>query len=111
MIGVKEGMKFVAFKEGKVIKHSKTGEVLDVETIETGLIEIKDVRDKTASASSCRKRIRTAHRLWHHGAQFEQGQPGRGARGEYARPAAGFRRTRQLPAQDLPSNETPEGTV
>jgi hypothetical protein len=35
-------------KEGRVIKHSKTGEVLDVETIETGLIEIKDVRDKTA---------------------------------------------------------------
>ena len=48
MIGVKPGMKFVAFREGKVIKHPKTGEVLDVETIEIGLIEIKDVRDKTA---------------------------------------------------------------
>lgn len=49
-IGVRPGMKFVVFKEGKVIKHPKTGEVLDVETIETGLIEIKDVRDKTSSA-------------------------------------------------------------
>lgn len=48
LIGVKPGMKFVAYKEGKVIKHPKTGAVLDVETIEIGLIEIKDVRDKTA---------------------------------------------------------------
>jgi len=47
-IGVRPGMKFIVFKEGKIIKHPKTGEVLDVETIETGLIEIKDVKDKTA---------------------------------------------------------------
>jgi len=49
LIGVKSGMKFIAFTEGKVIKHPKTGEVLDVETIETGIIEITDVRDKTAN--------------------------------------------------------------
>lgn len=49
LIGVKPGMKFISFKEGKVIKHPKTGEVLDVETIETGIIEITDVRDKTAT--------------------------------------------------------------
>ena len=48
-MGVKPGMKFIAFKEGKVIKHPKTGEVLDVEIIETGLIEIRDVRTKTAT--------------------------------------------------------------
>ncbi len=48
LIGVKPGMKFVAYKEGKVIKHPKTGAVLDVETIEIGIIEIRDVRDKTA---------------------------------------------------------------
>jgi TolB-like protein len=48
-IGVRPGMKFVAFKEGKVIKHPKTGEVLDVETIEIGLIEVKDVKEKTAT--------------------------------------------------------------
>ena len=47
-IGVRPGMKFIVFKEGKIIKHPKTGEVLDVETIETGLIEVKDVKDKTA---------------------------------------------------------------
>ncbi len=50
-IGVRPGMKFVAFKEGKVIKHPKTGEVLDVETIEIGLIEIRDVRDKTSTGT------------------------------------------------------------
>lgn len=48
-IGVRPGMKFVVFKEGKVIKHPKTGEVLDVETIETGIIEIMDVREKTST--------------------------------------------------------------
>jgi TolB-like protein len=47
-IGVRPGMKFIVFKEGKIIKHPKTGEVLDVETIETGLIEIRDVKEKTA---------------------------------------------------------------
>jgi TolB-like protein len=47
-MGVKPGMKFVAFKEGKVIRHPKTGEVLDVETVELGEIEIRDVRAKTS---------------------------------------------------------------
>jgi hypothetical protein len=49
LIGVRPGMRFVAYKEGKVIKHPKTGEVLDIETIETGIIEITDARDKTAN--------------------------------------------------------------
>lgn len=48
-IGVKSGMTFIVFKEGKVIKHPKTGEVLDVETIDVGEIEIRDVREKTAT--------------------------------------------------------------
>jgi len=48
--GVRTGMQFIVFKEGKVIKHPKTGEVLDVERIETGSIEIKEVKDKTADA-------------------------------------------------------------
>ncbi|MHB8845400.1 MAG: FlgO family outer membrane protein [Nitrospirota bacterium] len=48
-IGVRPGMKFVVFKEGKVIKHPKTGEVLDVETIEIGIIEVMDVREKTST--------------------------------------------------------------
>lgn len=49
LMGVKPGMRFIAFKEGRIIKHPKTGEVLDVETIETGEIEITDVRAKTAT--------------------------------------------------------------
>jgi len=44
--GVKKGMKFSIFKDGDVIKHPKTGEVLDVERIETGIIEINEVREK-----------------------------------------------------------------
>lgn len=48
--GVKEGMRFIVYKEGKVIKHPKTGEVLDVEKIQTGKIEIRSVRDNMAEA-------------------------------------------------------------
>ena len=48
--GVRTGMQFIVFKEGKVIKHPKTGEVLDIERIETGSVEIKAVKDKTAEA-------------------------------------------------------------
>ncbi|MCK5404527.1 MAG: hypothetical protein KAI75_04825 [Desulfobulbaceae bacterium] len=44
--GVKSDMEFVVYKEGKVIKHPKTGEVLDVERIQTGKVKIKTVRDK-----------------------------------------------------------------
>jgi len=50
-MGVKPGMEFVAFREGKVLKHPKTGEVLDVETIVIGEIEITDARDKTSTAT------------------------------------------------------------
>ena len=46
--GVKRGMRFMAFKEGRIIKHPKTGEVLDVERIQTGIVEIKKVNEKTA---------------------------------------------------------------
>lgn len=48
--GVKVGMKFIVFKEGQVIKHPKTGEVLDVERIETGTIKITKVRKKICKA-------------------------------------------------------------
>jgi TolB-like protein len=48
--GVKPGMRFVVYKEGRVIKHPKTGEVLDIERIETGTIEIFDVKMKTSDA-------------------------------------------------------------
>lgn len=54
-IGVKPGMKFIAFKEGNVIKHPKTGQVLDVETIEIGEIEVTDVREKTALGAVLRE--------------------------------------------------------
>src|SRR5512137_100661 len=47
-VGARTGMRFIAFKEGRVIKHPKTGEVLDVETIEVGEIEVTEVREKTA---------------------------------------------------------------
>ncbi len=48
--GVKSGMRFIVFKEGQIIKHPKTGEVLDVERIETGKITITTVSQKICTA-------------------------------------------------------------
>lgn len=48
--GIRPGMRFLVFKEGEVIKHPKTGEVLDVLLKETGRIEVVHVMDKTADA-------------------------------------------------------------
>ncbi len=49
--GVKSGMKFIVYKEGQVIKHPKTGEVLDVERIQTGIISIASVMQKICKAT------------------------------------------------------------
>jgi len=48
MAGVREEMEFSVYKEGKIIKHPKTGAVIDVQRIETGKIRITNVRDKIA---------------------------------------------------------------
>ena len=48
--GVKVGMRFIVYKEGNVIKHPKTGEVLDIETLETGKVKITRVRRNIANA-------------------------------------------------------------
>jgi len=48
--GVKTGMEFIVFKEGKVIKHPKTGEVLDVQRLTVGRLVVVNVRDKIAEA-------------------------------------------------------------
>jgi hypothetical protein len=50
LAGVKGDMEFMVFKEGKVIKHPKTGEVLDIEKIETGKLKITEVNNKIATA-------------------------------------------------------------
>lgn len=47
--GAKVGKRFIVFKEGKTIKHPKTGEVLDIERIEIGEVEVKAVKEKTAT--------------------------------------------------------------
>lgn len=48
--GLQTGMEFIVFKEGDVIKHPKTGEVLEVEQIRTGLIKITEFTANTATA-------------------------------------------------------------
>ena len=48
--GIKLGMRFIVFKEGNIIKHPKTGEILDIEKKETGLIEVTSVLDKISKA-------------------------------------------------------------
>jgi len=48
--GVKEGMEFIVYKEGQILRHPKTKEILDVETVETGKIVITKVRNKISKA-------------------------------------------------------------
>lgn len=58
--GVKRGMHFIVFREGNVIKHPKTGEVLDVEMIKTGMIEIMSIGDNIARANILEEREQDA---------------------------------------------------
>ncbi len=48
--GVKPGMRFIVFKEGLPIKHPKTGEILDIQKIQMGSIEIAEVKRNTSDA-------------------------------------------------------------
>lgn len=48
--GVQEGMPFTISKEGKVIKHPVSGEILDVERVETGTATVTAVLDKISKA-------------------------------------------------------------
>ncbi|MDF1576886.1 MAG: FlgO family outer membrane protein [Desulfurivibrionaceae bacterium] len=49
--GIKPDMEFMVFKEGSVVKHPKTGEVLDVELIQSGKLKIIGVSQKIARAT------------------------------------------------------------
>ncbi|MEK7841471.1 MAG: FlgO family outer membrane protein, partial [Deltaproteobacteria bacterium] len=49
LAGAKVGKRFIVFKEGKAIKHPKTGEVLDIERIDIGEVEVRAVKEKTAT--------------------------------------------------------------
>lgn len=49
--GVRPGMTFLSYKEGEVVKHPKTGEILYVTKIETGIIRINSVQEKIASGT------------------------------------------------------------
>lgn len=44
--GVKPGMKFIAYKEGEVVRHPKTDEILYVKQNETGTIKVISVQQK-----------------------------------------------------------------
>jgi len=46
--GLASGTEFVVYKEGTVIKHPKTGEVLDVEQVPTGRLRITKIRKNVA---------------------------------------------------------------
>ncbi len=60
LAGVKDGMEFIVYKEGKVIKHPKTGEVLDVERIETGRIKIVAMSKKIAQGKIVKENAENA---------------------------------------------------
>ncbi|RLC26424.1 MAG: hypothetical protein DRH21_02170 [Deltaproteobacteria bacterium] len=57
VVGVKPGMQFIVFKEGDVIRHPKTGQILDVEKIKTGIIKIISVNEKIAKANIIKEKF------------------------------------------------------
>jgi len=48
--GVKPGMQFSVYQEGQIIKHPRTGEVLDIERVQSAVVEIKTVRKNISIA-------------------------------------------------------------
>ena len=46
--GLAPGTEFIVYREGEVIKHPKTGEVLDVEQIHTGRLRITKISKNVA---------------------------------------------------------------
>jgi TolB-like protein len=53
--GLSVGTEFIVYREGEVIKHPKTGEVLDVEQIHTGRLRIAKVSKNVAEGTIVRE--------------------------------------------------------
>ena len=49
-VGAKVGMRFEVYREGEIIKHPVSGEILGVEKIPTGKLELTEVQEKLAFA-------------------------------------------------------------
>jgi sugar lactone lactonase YvrE/TolB-like protein len=49
-VGAKVGMKFEVYREGEIIKHPVSGEILGVEKIHTGVLKVTEVQEKLAFA-------------------------------------------------------------
>ncbi|MEJ2365844.1 MAG: 6-bladed beta-propeller [Deltaproteobacteria bacterium] len=49
-VGAKAGMKFEVYREGDIIKHPVSGEILGVEKVHTGVLEVTEVQEKLAFA-------------------------------------------------------------
>lgn len=49
-VGAREGMRFKVYREGEIIKHPVSGEILGVEKIPTGKLQVTEVQEKLAFA-------------------------------------------------------------
>ncbi|MCG6918372.1 MAG: 6-bladed beta-propeller [Deltaproteobacteria bacterium] len=49
-VGAKAGMKFQVYREGEIIKHPVSGEILGIEKIATGMLQVTEVQEKLAFA-------------------------------------------------------------
>ena len=58
--GIKSGMHFAVFKEYKVIRCPETRRVIDCARIQTGVFQIKDVKEKISTASISVEKISNA---------------------------------------------------
>jgi len=73
--GIRLGMEFIAFEEGKVIRHPKTGQVIDIKLKETGTIIITQVQPKISHGVIVAE---TATEAITYGQAVKNSQPGTG---------------------------------
>ena len=80
--GIRLGMEFIAYKEGKIIRHPKTGQVIDIKQEETGLLVITEVGSKMAQATIISE---VAPQALRYGQLVKNVQPGLKSKGSYKR--------------------------
>ncbi len=80
--GIRHGMEFIVFKEGKVIRHPKTDQVIDIKMIQTGIIIITEVRGKISHGTIISE---TEPHAIVYGQSVKNSQPGTGKKGKKRR--------------------------
>ncbi len=76
--GAKKGMRFKVYREGEIIKHPISGEILGVEKIPTGQLELTEVQEKLAFARVIEQKTGESVAVGQNVVSLEASKPGTG---------------------------------